>query len=99
MVGAVLVTLATAAIAYIPVAVSTAGRGSIQFIGGVSLVAILLVAFAAWELRHRNPLMHLGILRRPALGTANIVTFLCSDRAGYITGQRLYVDGGMHRAL
>ncbi|WP_345539572.1 SDR family NAD(P)-dependent oxidoreductase [Variovorax defluvii] len=30
---------------------------------------------------------------------ANVVTFLASERARYVTGQRLYVDGGMHRAL
>lgn len=40
----------------------------------------------------------MGRFGQPA-DVANIVTFLCSDRAGYITGQRLYVDGGMHRAL
>ena len=76
VVGAVLVTLATATIAYLPVAASTQGRHSIGFIGGASLAVILLVAFAVWELRHGNPLMHLGILRLPALGAANVVTFL-----------------------
>ena len=28
---------------------------------------------------------------------ANILTFLCSPLAGYITGQRIYVDGGWNR--
>ena len=76
VVGAVLVTLATATIACAPVAVSTEGWHSSRFMGGTSVAVILLVAFAAWELRHGNPLIRLGILRLPALGAANVVTFL-----------------------
>ena len=30
---------------------------------------------------------------------AYMIAFLCSQRARYITGQRLYVDGGMHRSI
>lgn len=30
---------------------------------------------------------------------ANVIAFLASEAARYVTGQRLYVDGGMHRAL
>ncbi len=30
---------------------------------------------------------------------ANLAVFLCSARARYITGQRICVDGGMHRAV
>jgi len=75
LVGAVLLTLATATIAYVPVAGSTDGWHSIRFITGASLALILLVAYGVWELRHGNPLMRLGTPRLATLG-ANIVTFL-----------------------
>lgn len=30
---------------------------------------------------------------------ANLAAFLCSQKARYITGQRIYVDGGLHYAI
>ena len=40
----------------------------------------------------------LGYFGDPA-DMANLVAFLCSPKARYITGQRMYVDGGLHRAI
>ena len=30
---------------------------------------------------------------------AYMVAFLCSPKARYITGEHLYIDGGLHRAM
>ncbi len=40
----------------------------------------------------------MGYFGEPA-DVANLVAFLCSDQARYITGQRVCVDGGLHRAV
>ena len=38
----------------------------------------------------RTPLKRIG----GADEIANVVAFLCSDKASYITGETIYVDGG-----
>ena len=42
-----------------------------------------------------NPLGRIG---DPA-ELAGVITFLCSERAGYVTGQTIVVDGGAYRGL
>jgi len=41
------------------------------------------------------PMRHFG---EPA-DAANLIAFLCSDKAKYLTGQRIYVDGGWKRSI
>jgi EmrB/QacA subfamily drug resistance transporter len=76
VVGAVLVTVATATLAYLPVAGSSDGWGSVRFVGGALLAVVLLVAFVVWELYQANPLVRLGIFRLRTLRAANVVTLL-----------------------
>src|SRR5262245_26552508 len=40
----------------------------------------------------------LGYFGDPA-DMAHLVAFLCSSRARYVTGQRIHVDGGLHRGI
>ena len=48
------------------------------------------------EYAHANiPMGYFG----EAIDVAWLIAFLCSARARYITGERLHVDGGMHRAV
>jgi NAD(P)-dependent dehydrogenase (short-subunit alcohol dehydrogenase family) len=45
------------------------------------------------DLRQLDPAMPFGRVCQPE-DVANVVRFLVSDAAGYVTGQRIYVDGG-----
>jgi NAD(P)-dependent dehydrogenase (short-subunit alcohol dehydrogenase family) len=44
--------------------------------------------------RHRERSVPLGRMERPE-DVAAVIGFLASDRAGYMTGQALSVDGGL----
>jgi NAD(P)-dependent dehydrogenase (short-subunit alcohol dehydrogenase family) len=45
------------------------------------------------DLRKLDEAMPFGHVCQPA-EVADVVRFLVSDGAGYVTGQRIYVDGG-----
>jgi len=54
------------------------GWGSVRIVGGLAASAILLVAFAAVERRLRQPMLPLGLFRRPAFAGAQIAAFAIS---------------------
>jgi 3-oxoacyl-[acyl-carrier protein] reductase len=79
-----------AALAAKGVRVNCVAPGSIEFPGGV------------WDqTRQHNPALYKGILASIPSGrmgtaeeVANVVMFLCSDAARWVTGQTIAVDGG-----
>lgn len=70
--GAVTVTGGMLSLVYAVVGAEHAGWASFQTIGTFVLSAVLLAAFIVIELRTRNPLVRLGILRDGALRRANL---------------------------
>jgi len=76
MPGAVLVTAGLSALVY---AITQAGQdgwlaaGTLGFFAGA---LVLLAGFVAWELRHPEPLMRLGIFRIRTVAGANVAGFI-----------------------
>src|SRR5262245_58863093 len=70
--GAVTVTSAMLLLVRTVVEAPSDGWGSAQTVGGLLLVAALMAAFVAIEVRSPNPLVRLGILRSGSLVRANI---------------------------
>ncbi len=80
--GAVFVTGGLSSVVY---AITQAGRDGWlagQTLGFFAASLVLLVGFVAWELRHPEPLMRLGILRIKTVSGANV--------AGFIMGTALF---------
>ena len=80
--GAVLVTSGLSSLVY---AITQAGQDGWLAAETLAVFAVsltLLVAFVAWELRHREPLMRFGILQNRTLSGANV--------AGFILGTSLF---------
>ncbi len=74
--GAVLVTSGLSALVY---AITQAGQDGWLAGKTVSFFAaslVLLVGFVAWELRHSEPLMRIGILRIKTVSGANVAGFI-----------------------
>jgi EmrB/QacA subfamily drug resistance transporter len=80
--GGVFVTGGLSSLVY---AITQAGRHGWlagQTLGFLAASLVLLVGFVAWELRHPEPLMRLGILRIKTVSGANV--------AGFIMGTALF---------
>jgi EmrB/QacA subfamily drug resistance transporter len=74
--GAVSVTAALSILVYALVDANSAGWGSLQTIGLLALLAVLLAAFVAIEQRSEAPLMPFRIFRLRTLTGANVVGLL-----------------------
>jgi len=74
--GAVAVTAGLALTVFGIVRAPTVGWGSSATITTLGSAVALLVAFVGWEVKHRAPLVRLGIFRTPNLGAANLAQLL-----------------------
>ena len=93
IVGPILVTLATATLAYVPVIGSAHDWSPAPVAGALVLALALLGGFVAWERRHVNPLVRLEIFRLPTLGAANAVILLFGAwNAGQVLVLALYLQ-------
>jgi predicted small integral membrane protein len=80
--GAVLVTGGLSALVYAITQAGSLGWTAGRTIGFFVAAALMLVGFVAWEARHPEPLMRLGIFRTRTVAGANV--------AGFIMGTALF---------
>jgi EmrB/QacA subfamily drug resistance transporter len=80
--GAVLVTAGLSTLVLAITQGQQWGWGSLKTVGTFAAAAVLLVAFALWEQRQRDPLLPFSIFRLQTLTAANI--------AGFIMGTALF---------
>ena len=73
--GALSVTAGVALLVYALVEASAAGWGSFQTLGLLALSGALLAAFAAIEMRSRQPIMPFSIFRIKAVTGSNVASF------------------------
>ncbi|TML28859.1 MAG: DHA2 family efflux MFS transporter permease subunit [Actinobacteria bacterium] len=74
--GAVLVTAGLSSFVYAITQAGTNGWTSAKTLSFFAAATVLLVGFVAWELRHSEPLMRIGILRIKTVTGANVAGFI-----------------------
>jgi EmrB/QacA subfamily drug resistance transporter len=74
--GAILVTAGLSLSVYAITQAGNNGWTSAKTLSFFAVAAVLLVGFVAWEMRHSEPLMRLGILRIKTVSGANVAGFI-----------------------
>jgi EmrB/QacA subfamily drug resistance transporter len=74
--GAVLVTAGLSSLVYAITQAGTQGWLAARTVGVFAASIVLLLAFVAWERRHREPLMRFGLLRTKTVTGANVTAFI-----------------------
>ncbi len=95
--GATLVTGGVVAIIWALVRASQSGWASAEIIICLVCGAVLLVAFAAWEQRVREPMVPLRLFRSRAFAAGNATTFLMTGSifaAGFLVTQEFQLARG-----
>jgi EmrB/QacA subfamily drug resistance transporter len=74
--GAILVTAGLSSFVYAITQAGNNGWTSAKTLSFFAAAAVLLVGFVAWEARHSEPLMRIGILRIKTVSGANVAGFI-----------------------
>src|SRR5215475_8825975 len=74
--GAVLVTAGLSSLVYAITKAGTDGWLATPTVAFFAASVLLLVSFVAWEIRHPEPLMRLGIFRISTVAGANVASFI-----------------------
>jgi EmrB/QacA subfamily drug resistance transporter len=74
--GAILVTAGLSSLVYAITQAGTNGWTSAKTLSFVAVGLVLLAGFVAWEIRHSEPLMRLGVLRIKTVAGANVAGFI-----------------------
>jgi len=95
--GAALVTGGVVAVVWALVRADQAGWASAEIVGCLLSGLILLLAFAAWERRVREPMVPLRLFRSRAFAVGNATTFLMNGAifaAGFLVTQEFQLARG-----